>query len=58
MKDKWIDIPNFEGLYMINNLGSIKSINYKNTGKEKDIKRDCFKQWIFTGIFKEELKKL
>ena len=35
---KWKDIPGYEGLYQVSNLGEIKSLNYRNTGKEKIIK--------------------
>lgn len=27
-------IPGYEGLYMVSNLGRVKSLNYRNTGKE------------------------
>ena len=30
----WKDIPNYEGLYQVSNLGNIKSLNYLRTGKE------------------------
>ena len=35
---KWKDIPGYEGLYQVSNLGEIKSLNYRNTGKEKILK--------------------
>lgn len=28
-------IPGFEGLYMVSNFGRVKSLNYRNTGKEE-----------------------
>ena len=31
----WKDIPNYEGLYQVSNLGNVKSLNYNNTKKEK-----------------------
>lgn len=31
----WKDIPGYEGLYQASDLGNIKSLNYKNTGKQK-----------------------
>ena len=38
MNEKWKDIPNYEGLYQINENGDVKSINYKNTNKEGILK--------------------
>lgn len=34
-KEEWKFIPGYEGRYIINNLGQVKSINYMHTGKEK-----------------------
>ena len=36
--ENWKDIPNYEGLYQINENGDVKSINYKNTNKEGILK--------------------
>lgn len=30
----WKDIPGYEGKYQVSNLGNVKSINYKQTGRE------------------------
>lgn len=30
----WKDIEGYEGLYQVSNMGRIKSLNYRNTGKE------------------------
>ena len=30
----WKDVRDFEGIYQVSNLGRIKSLNYRNTGKE------------------------
>lgn len=35
MKEIWKDIEGYEGLYQVSNLGQVKSLNYKRTGKEK-----------------------
>jgi hypothetical protein len=32
------DIPNYEGLYQVSNLGNIKSLNYRRTGKSRILK--------------------
>jgi hypothetical protein len=34
-KEIFKDIPGYEGLYQIGDLGSVKSLNYRRTGKEK-----------------------
>lgn len=38
MKEIFKDIEGFEGLYQISNLGRVKSLNYRRTGKEKILK--------------------
>jgi hypothetical protein len=30
----WKDIPGYEGKYQVSNLGNVKSLNYKQSGKE------------------------
>ena len=40
----WKDIKEFEGKYQISNTGKVKSLNYKNTGKEKILKPKINKQ--------------
>lgn len=34
----WKDVPGYEGKYQVSNLGNVKSLNYKRTGKEKLLK--------------------
>ena len=34
-KEIWKTIKNYEGLYEVSNLGRVKSLNYRRTGKEK-----------------------
>ena len=38
MKEIWVDIKDFEGLYQVSNYGRAKSLNYKHTGREKILK--------------------
>lgn len=40
MKEEWKDIVGFEGLYQISNMGRVKSLNYRKTGREK-IRKAC-----------------
>lgn len=34
----WKDVIEYEGLYQVSNLGRVKSLNYKHTGKERILK--------------------
>lgn len=33
--EEWRMIPGYDGLYMVSNLGRVKSLNYNKTGEEK-----------------------
>ena len=33
--EEWRDIKDYEGKYQVSNLGNVKSLNYRHTGKEK-----------------------
>lgn len=35
MQEEFRDIPGYEGIYQVSNLGNVKSLNYNNTKKEK-----------------------
>lgn len=35
MEEIWKNIAGYEGLYEVSNLGRVKSLNYKRTGKER-----------------------
>ena len=35
----WKDIVGYEGKYQVSNLGKVKSLDYRNTGKEKVIRQ-------------------
>ena len=34
MQEIWRDISGYEGLYQVSNLGNVKSLNFRGTGKE------------------------
>ena len=38
MKEFWKEIKGYEGLYEVSNLGRVKSLNYRRTGKENILK--------------------
>ena len=38
MDEIWRDIKNYEGLYQVSNLGRVKSLNYRHTGREQILK--------------------
>lgn len=35
MTEIWKDIKDYEGLYQVSNLGRVKSLNYRHTGRER-----------------------
>ena len=35
----WKDIEGFEGKYQVSNTGKVKSLNYNNTGKQRELKQ-------------------
>lgn len=37
MEEIWKDIEGYEGLYKVSNLGNVKSLNWRNTGEEKNL---------------------
>lgn len=38
MKEEiWKDIPGYEGSYQVSDHGNVKSLNYRNTGKERNL---------------------
>lgn len=38
MDEIWKDIPGYEGLYQVSNLGNVRSLNYNKTGEIKLLK--------------------
>lgn len=38
MQEIWKDIKAYENMYQISNMGNVKSLNYKQTGREKILK--------------------
>ena len=43
MKEMWKDIPGYERLYQVSNLGNVRSLNYNRTGEIKLLKQSTNK---------------
>lgn len=37
MEEVWKDVVGYEGLYQVSNKGNVKSLNWKNTGKQQNL---------------------
>lgn len=59
MKEIFKDIKGYEGLYQVSNLGRVKSLNYRHTGKERILKLEKLNTgYLQVGLSKEgKLKK-
>ena len=54
----WKDIPNYEGLYQVSNLGRIKSLNYNHTNFSKIlIPRKTGNGHLSVALFKNRKRK-
>ena len=52
--EEWRDIPNYEGLYQISNLGRIKSLR---SGKEKILKPQFDGRYYHVILFKDKMHR-
>ena len=58
MQEIWKDIRDYEGLYQISNIGNVKSLNYKQTGREKILKPSVDKDgYLFVCLCKNRKVK-
>lgn len=54
----WKDVPNYEGLYKVSNLGNIKSLNYNKTGVECILKPNKdVKGYLYINLYKNGKRK-
>lgn len=54
----WKDIPNYEGLYQVSNLGRVKSLQYNHTKKEKILSpRITGNGHLSVALFKNKQRK-
>lgn len=54
----WKDIPIYEGIYQVSNLGNVKSLNYKKSGKSFNLKLNKSSNGYLTvSLCKNRIKK-
>lgn len=57
-KEIWKDIKDYEGLYMISSYGNVKSLNYRRSGKAKNLKlKDTTSGYKTVILCKDKIKK-
>jgi hypothetical protein len=52
--EEWRDVPGFEGLYKISNLGNIKSLNYRRKGVVSILKQNTSTPYNIIRLYKNE----
>ena len=57
MKEIWKDIPEYEGLYQVSNLGNVRSLNYNRTGEIKLLKQGNVNGYKVVILYKDGKKK-
>lgn len=57
MQETWKDIPGYEGSYQVNNYGNVRSLNYNNNGKTKNISQHKHKTGYLTVILCKNSEK-
>ena len=57
MEEIWKDIKGYEGMYQVSNFGRVKSMNYRNTGKEENLKSFYACGYLRVGLWKNEKSK-
>lgn len=54
MKEIWKDIPNYEGLYQISNLGRVKSLSRKWSPRETVLKAEGkSEEYLHVSLWKD-----
>lgn len=56
MNEEWKSIPNYEN-YKVSNLGNVKNINYRNTGKELLLKGSSYNGYVHITLRKSNKSK-
>jgi len=57
IEEVWKDIPNFEGRYMVSNLGRIKSMKYRHHNKEEILKQESNQNYKRVCLYTKDGKR-
>ena len=58
MEEIWKDIPEYEGMYQISNLGNVKSLKRKFVKEDKILKTVTHKDgYLHVGLYKNKTRK-
>lgn len=57
MQEIWKDIKGYEGLYQVSNFGNVKSLNYRRSGLEREIKLMACKGYYMARLYKNNNSK-
>ena len=58
MKEEWKPVKGYEGLYEVSNMGRVKSLNYRHTGKEKILEGyDNSHGYLYANLYKDGKRK-
>ena len=54
-KEIWKDVPGYEGLYQVSNLGNVRSLNYRGRGKTRILSPGKDKKgYLHVSLFKDK----
>lgn len=55
--EQWKDVPNYEGIYQVSDLGRVKSLNYRRSKKSKILKQGfSTHKYLLAGFYNGKLK--
>ena len=57
MQEVWKDVPEYEGIYQVSNLGNVRSLNYNNNKMTKEIAKKKHKSGYFTVVLCKNAEK-
>lgn len=57
IEEVWKDIPNFEGRYMVSNLGRVKSMKYRHHDKIQILSQENERQYKRVTLYSKDGKK-